>query len=59
MALRGAANLRDKASNRTTIDFENVQSSEVTNAYKSAIADSQVFVQILQGIFFLYAVLGS
>ncbi|SJL10305.1 uncharacterized protein ARMOST_13689 [Armillaria ostoyae] len=38
IALQGAANLRDKASNRTTIDFENVQSSEVTNAYKSAIA---------------------
>ncbi|KAK0221052.1 hypothetical protein EDD85DRAFT_863030 [Armillaria nabsnona] len=37
IALRGAANLRDKASNRTTIDFENMQSSEVTNAYKSAI----------------------
>ncbi|KAK0451693.1 hypothetical protein EV421DRAFT_1772512 [Armillaria borealis] len=38
IALHGAANLRDKVSNRTTIDFENVQSSEVTDAYKSAIA---------------------
>ncbi|PBK84732.1 hypothetical protein ARMGADRAFT_603183 [Armillaria gallica] len=38
IALHGASNLRDKVSNRTTIDFENVQSSEVTNAYQSAIA---------------------
>ncbi|KAK0194355.1 hypothetical protein F5146DRAFT_1035500 [Armillaria mellea] len=38
-ALRVAANLRDKASDGTTIDFENVQSSKVTNAYESAIAE--------------------
>ncbi|KAK0484790.1 hypothetical protein IW261DRAFT_857722 [Armillaria novae-zelandiae] len=37
-ALRLAANLRDKGSNRANVDFENVQSSEVTNAYITAIA---------------------
>ncbi|KAK0205303.1 hypothetical protein DFS33DRAFT_1428429 [Desarmillaria ectypa] len=38
IALQGAANLRDKASNRPTVDFENVQSSKVTNAYQTATA---------------------
>ncbi|KAK0469202.1 uncharacterized protein EV420DRAFT_1472470 [Desarmillaria tabescens] len=37
-ALQDAANLKDKASSRTTVDFENVHSDEVTKAYQFATA---------------------